>query len=57
MIVDDGFLTVRSADLSNRSMCIGSELHLTWEHEGGTADPFGSIRNGPNRTAIFNPGH
>ena len=33
MIVDDRFLTVGSANLTNRSMGLDSELHVTWEHE------------------------
>jgi phosphatidylserine/phosphatidylglycerophosphate/cardiolipin synthase-like enzyme len=31
MIVDDRFLTVGSANLTNRSMGVDSELHLSWE--------------------------
>jgi len=34
MIVDDRFLTVGSANLTNRSMGLDSELHVTWEQEG-----------------------
>jgi phospholipase D1/2 len=34
MIVDDRFLTVGSANFTNRSMGVDSELHVAWEHEG-----------------------
>ena len=36
MIVDDRFLTVGSANFTNRSMGIDSELHVSWE--AGTSD-------------------
>jgi phospholipase D1/2 len=36
MVVDDRFLTVGSANLTNRSMGVDSELHASWE--AGTAD-------------------
>ena len=45
MIVDDRFLTVGSANLTNRSMGLDSELHVAWEHEGkaaGSSTPFGT---------------
>ena len=45
MIVDDRFLTVGSANLTNRSMGLDSELHVTWEHEGGDGGLLDSIRN------------
>jgi len=45
MIVDDRFLTVGSANLTNRSMGLDSELHLTWEQEGGDGGLLDSIRN------------
>ena len=35
MLVDDRFLTVGSANLTNRSMGIDSELHASWEAETG----------------------
>ena len=34
LIVDDRFLTVGSANFTNRSMGLDSELHVTWEHDG-----------------------
>jgi phosphatidylserine/phosphatidylglycerophosphate/cardiolipin synthase-like enzyme len=34
MIVDDRFLTVGSANLTNRSMGLDSELHVSWETTG-----------------------
>lgn len=34
MIVDDRFLTVGSANLTNRSMALDSELHVSWEAVG-----------------------
>ena len=45
MIVDDRFLTVGSANLTNRSMGLDSELHVTWEHEEGNGGLLDSIRN------------
>ena len=45
MIVDDRFLSVGSANLTNRSMGLDSELHLAWEHEGGDGGLLDSIRN------------
>ena len=39
MLVDDRFLTVGSANLTNRSMALDSELHVSWEAAGtGAAD-------------------
>jgi phospholipase D1/2 len=39
MLVDDLFLTVGSANLTNRSMAVDSELHVSWEALGsGAAD-------------------
>ena len=35
LIVDDRFLTVGSANLTNRSMGVDSELHVTWEDRDG----------------------
>jgi phosphatidylserine/phosphatidylglycerophosphate/cardiolipin synthase-like enzyme len=37
MIVDDRFLTVGSANLTNRSMGLDSELHASWEAAPGDA--------------------
>jgi phosphatidylserine/phosphatidylglycerophosphate/cardiolipin synthase-like enzyme len=37
-LVDDRFLTVGSANLTNRSMGTDSELHASWETRPGTAD-------------------
>lgn len=34
LIVDDRFLTVGSANLTNRSMALDSELHVSWESTG-----------------------
>jgi phospholipase D1/2 len=34
MIIDDRFLTIGSANLTNRSMGLDSELHVSWEHAG-----------------------
>ena len=45
MIVDDRFLTVGSANLTNRSMGLDSELHVTWEHEGEDGWLVDAIRN------------
>jgi phosphatidylserine/phosphatidylglycerophosphate/cardiolipin synthase-like enzyme len=45
MIVDDRFLTVGSANLTNRSMGLDSELHVAWEHEGDDGPLIDSIRN------------
>jgi phosphatidylserine/phosphatidylglycerophosphate/cardiolipin synthase-like enzyme len=38
LIADDRFLTVGSANLTNRSMGIDSELHASWEATGTTPD-------------------
>src|SRR5512145_1954378 len=45
MIVDDRFLTVGSANLTNRSMGLDSELHVAWEHEGEDGRLIDTIRN------------
>jgi phospholipase D1/2 len=45
MIVDDRFLTVGSANLTNRSMGLDSELHVTWEHEQEDGPLIDTIRN------------
>jgi phospholipase D1/2 len=45
MIVDDRFLTVGSANLTNRSMGLDSELHVAWEHEGEDGWLIDTIRN------------
>jgi phospholipase D1/2 len=45
MIVDDRFLTVGSANLTNRSMGLDSELHVAWEHEGEDGWLVAAIRN------------
>ena len=45
MIVDDRFLTVGSANLTNRSMGLDSELHVTWEHDGDHGRLVDAIRN------------
>jgi phospholipase D1/2 len=41
LIVDDRFLTVGSANLTNRSMGVDTELHASWETSGASseADP------------------
>jgi phosphatidylserine/phosphatidylglycerophosphate/cardiolipin synthase-like enzyme len=36
MVVDDRFLTVGSANLTNRSMGVDSELHASWEADEGS---------------------
>jgi phospholipase D1/2 len=38
LAVDDRFLTVGSANLTNRSMGIDSELHVSWEASGADRD-------------------
>jgi phosphatidylserine/phosphatidylglycerophosphate/cardiolipin synthase-like enzyme len=45
MIVDDRFLTVGSANVTNRSMGLDSELHVTWEHEEDHGRLVDAIRN------------
>jgi phosphatidylserine/phosphatidylglycerophosphate/cardiolipin synthase-like enzyme len=45
MIVDDRFLTIGSANLTNRSMGLDSELHVAWEHEGEDDWLIETIRN------------
>ena len=45
MIVDDRFLTVGSANLTNRSMGLDSELHVTWERESDGDRLVDAIRN------------
>src|SRR4029453_18050652 len=45
MIIDDRFLTVGSANLTNRSMGLDSELHVAWEHEGEDGWLVDTIRN------------
>jgi len=45
MIVDDRFLTIGSANLTNRSMGLDSELHVAWEHEGEDGRLVDTIRN------------
>jgi phospholipase D1/2 len=44
MIVDDRFLTVGSANLTNRSMGVDSELHVAWEHDGRAGPLVEAIR-------------
>jgi phospholipase D1/2 len=45
MIVDDRFLTVGSANLTNRSMGLDSELHVAWENEEHDRPLVANIRN------------
>jgi phosphatidylserine/phosphatidylglycerophosphate/cardiolipin synthase-like enzyme len=45
MIVDDRFLTVGSANLSNRSMGLDTELNVSWEASPRDEDLRRSIRN------------
>ena len=45
MIVDDRFLTIGSANLTNRSMGLDSELNAAWEHEGEDGGLIDTIRN------------
>ncbi|NUP07638.1 MAG: phospholipase [Polyangiaceae bacterium] len=44
MIVDDTFLTVGSANLTNRSLSLDTELNVSFEADGGDADLVRSIR-------------
>jgi phospholipase D1/2 len=44
MIVDDRFLTVGSANFTNRSMGVDSELHVAWEHDGRAGPLVEAIR-------------
>jgi phospholipase D1/2 len=44
IIVDDRFLTVGSANLTNRSMGLDSELHVAWEHAGENGQLIEAIR-------------
>jgi phospholipase D1/2 len=45
MIVDDRFLTIGSANLTNRSMGLDSELHIAWEHTGDGGGLIEAIRS------------
>jgi phospholipase D1/2 len=45
MIVDDRFLTVGSANFTNRSMGLDSELHVAWEHAGEDGRLIDTIRS------------
>jgi phosphatidylserine/phosphatidylglycerophosphate/cardiolipin synthase-like enzyme len=45
MIVDDRFLTVGSANFTNRSLGLDSELHVAWEHEADSGRLVDTIRN------------
>ena len=45
MIVDDRFFTVGSANLTNRSMGLDSELNAAWEHDGEDSWLIDTIRN------------
>jgi phospholipase D1/2 len=45
MIVDDRFLTIGSANLTNRSMGLDSELHVAWEQTGDGGGLSEAIRN------------
>jgi phosphatidylserine/phosphatidylglycerophosphate/cardiolipin synthase-like enzyme len=44
MVVDDRFLTVGSANLTNRSMGLDSELHVSWETSPSTREREEAIR-------------
>ena len=44
LIVDDRFLTVGSANFTNRSMGLDSELHVAWEHEADEGPLVDAIR-------------
>ena len=45
MIVDDRFLTIGSANLTNRSMGLDSELHASWEASDGDTPLVSAIRD------------
>jgi phosphatidylserine/phosphatidylglycerophosphate/cardiolipin synthase-like enzyme len=44
LVVDDRFLTVGSANLTNRSLGLDSELHASWEAEGDASPLVDAIR-------------
>ena len=44
LLVDDLFLTIGSANITNRSMGLDTELNVTWEAEAGQAGLIASIR-------------
>jgi hypothetical protein len=48
MAVDDRFLTVGSANLTNRSLEVDSELHVSWE----TGDPRSALGRGIRRLRV-----
>ena len=49
MVVDDRFLTVGSANLTNRSMGVDSELHASWEASAASPDDRASDARDPAR--------
>ena len=51
LAVDDRFLTVGSANLTNRSMGIDSELHVSWEAGGVARDDRAPRARDPARSA------
>jgi phosphatidylserine/phosphatidylglycerophosphate/cardiolipin synthase-like enzyme len=51
LVVDDRFLTVGSANLTNRSMGIDSEIHVSWETTGGDAAA-GRLARGIRRVRV-----
>jgi phosphatidylserine/phosphatidylglycerophosphate/cardiolipin synthase-like enzyme len=46
LIVDDRFLTLGSANTTNRSMGLDTELNVSWEGEGELADAIRAVRVG-----------
>lgn len=44
LLVDDLFLTIGSANFTNRSMGLDTELNVTWEAEAGQTELIASIR-------------
>ncbi len=52
MAVDDRFLTIGSANLTNRSLGVDSELHATWESAGDDASGRDAAANAKLRRRI-----
>ncbi|MGH7797567.1 MAG: phospholipase D-like domain-containing protein [Candidatus Binatia bacterium] len=45
LLVDDGFLSVGSANMNNRSMGLDTELNVSWQARSGEANTLRSIRD------------